>query len=111
VALSPEGDPDGPGAADTGLKVLQALNEDRYDRYHVMDHVLPALVSPMKDGRAPIQIFLEAIADVNRVDAESTGPLSAGDYQQVFTAARDFLLDETRGLEQIYAIIQKRPRE
>lgn len=110
VALSPEGDPDGPGAVDTGLKVLKALSEDRYDRYHVMDYVLPALVTPMADGRAPIRIFLDVIADVNRIDAENTGPLSAGDYRQVFTAARDFMLDETRGLEQIYAIIQKRPR-
>ncbi|WP_437923958.1 hypothetical protein WMF37_33620 [Sorangium sp. So ce291] len=111
VALSPEGDADGPGAVDAGLEALKALNDDRYDRYHALDHVLPALVKPMADGRAPIQVFLDAIADVNRVDAESAAPLTAEDYRQVFGSARDFLLDETRGLEQIYAIIKDRPRE
>ncbi|WP_437874767.1 hypothetical protein [Sorangium sp. So ce513] len=111
VALSPAGDEGGPGAADAGLKALKALNDDRYDRYHAMDHVLPALVTPMADGRAPIQVFVDAIADVNRVDAESAAPLSAEDYRQVFLSARDFLLDETRGLEQIYAILKNRPRE
>ncbi|AUX45053.1 hypothetical protein SOCE26_065340 [Sorangium cellulosum] len=111
VALSPAGDPDGPGAADTGLNVLKALGEDRFDRYHAMDHVLPGLVAPMADGRAPIQVFLEAIADVNRVDAASAEPLSAEDYRQVLHSTRGFLLDETRGLEQIYAILAKRPHE
>ncbi|MGK3960854.1 hypothetical protein WMF38_48365 [Sorangium sp. So ce118] len=111
VALSPEGDADGPGAVDAGLEALKALNDDRYDRYHALDHVLPALVKPMADGRAPVQVFLDAIADVNRIDAESAAPLTAEDYRQVFGSARDFLLDETRGLEQIYAIIKDRPRE
>ncbi|WP_437669986.1 hypothetical protein [Sorangium sp. So ce131] len=111
VALAPEGDPDGPGAADTGLSVLKALGEDQFDEHHVMDHVLPGLVAPMADGRAPIQVFLEAIADVNRVDAASAEPLSAEDYRQVLRSTRDFLLDETRGLEQIYAILTKRPHE
>ncbi|WP_437284855.1 hypothetical protein [Sorangium sp. So ce406] len=111
VALSPAGDAEGPGAADAGLEALKALNDDRYDRYHAMDHILPALVAPMADGRAPVQVFLDAIADVNRFDAESAAPLSAEDYRQVFLSTRDFLLDETRGLEQIYAIIKNRPHE
>ncbi|WP_437573929.1 hypothetical protein [Sorangium sp. So ce887] len=111
TALTPEGDPGGPGAADTGLKALRALNDDRYDRYHAMDHILPALVTPMDDGRAPLEVFLDAFADVHRVEAASGEPLMAEDYRQVLLTARDFLTDETRGLEQLYTILKKRPRE
>jgi hypothetical protein len=65
----------------------------------------------MQDGRAPIQIFIDAIADVNRIDASSKDPFGPQDYQQIFITLRDFMLDTTRGLEQFYAIIQKRPHE
>ncbi|KYG03815.1 hypothetical protein BE21_04300 [Sorangium cellulosum] len=112
TALTPGGDRGGPGAADAGLAALKALNDDRYDRYHAMDHVLPALVTPMKDdGRAPLEVFVDAFADVHRVEAASGEPLAAEDYRQVLVSLRDFLTDETRGLEQIYAILRKRPVE
>ncbi|WP_437585963.1 hypothetical protein [Sorangium sp. So ce1000] len=111
VALTPAGGAGGPGAADAGLTALKALSDDRYDRYHAMDHVLPALVTPMADGRAPLDVFLDAFADVNRIEAGSGAPLSAEDYRQLLLSARDFLTDETRGLEQIYAILKNRPRE
>lgn len=111
TALTPAGGAGGPGAADAGLKALKALNDDRYDRYHAMDHVLPALVTPMADGRAPLDVFLDAFADVNRIEAGSGAPLTAEDYRQLLVSARDFLTDETRGLEQIYAIVKNRPHE
>ncbi|XXX73044.1 hypothetical protein WMF30_35880 [Sorangium sp. So ce134] len=111
AALAPEGDPGGPGAADAGLTALKALNDDRYDRYHAMDHILPALVTPMDDGRAPLEVFVDAFADVQRVEAASGEPLGAEDYRQALRSVRDFLTDETRGLEQIYAILRKRPGE
>jgi hypothetical protein len=111
TALTPAGDRGGPGAADAGLIALKALNDDRYDRHHAMDHVLPALVKPMDDGRAPLEVFLEAFLDVHRVEAASGEPLAAEDYRQVFLTLRDFLTDETRGLEQLYAILKKRPHE
>ncbi|WP_437275018.1 hypothetical protein WME90_27630 [Sorangium sp. So ce375] len=111
TALTPAGGAGGPGAADAGLNALKALNDDRYDRYHAMDHVLPALVAPMADGRTPIDVFLDAFADVNRTEAGSGAPLTAEDYRQLLVSARDFLTDETRGLEQIYAIIERRARE
>lgn len=112
-AMSPESDAEGPGAADTTIKVLKALTGDEYDRYHVLDHVLPKMVTPMDDGSnlSPVEIFMDVIADVNRIDASSPDPLQADDYQTIMTTVRDFLVDDTRGLEQFYHIVQNRPRK
>lgn len=117
-AMSPSDDPEGRGAADAMLSVLKALVDDRYDPYHVMDHVLPAAVTPMEVNgardRAPLEILLDAIADIHRIDAEAEpagAPLGADDYATIFTSVHDFLTDDTRGLEQLYTIIQNRPRQ
>jgi len=112
-AAAPRGDPEGAGAAATAVKVMKAITDDRYDRYHVLDHVLPALVTPMDGGAgpAPIEVFLDTIAEVNRIDSDRPDPLTPDDYQYVFGTVRDFLTDETRGLEQFYTIMAKRPRE
>ena len=61
---APDADPAGPGAGSVVIKVLKALTEDQYDRYHVMDHVLPNLVTPMNDGTelSPIEIFMDVTA-------------------------------------------------
>jgi hypothetical protein len=111
--MSPDRDADGPGAADTTIKVLKALSSDKFDPYHVMDHVLPAVVTPMDDGSnlSPIEILMDVIADVNRIDASAQGPLDAEDYRAVWRTMNDFMTDDTRGLEQFYTIIQNRPRE
>lgn len=111
--MSPDRDPAGAGAASAGIQVLKAIVDDKYDPYHVMDHVLPLLVSPMDDGRglAPIEIFMDVIADVNRVDAADTGPMASDDYQGVMSTMTGFMTDQTRGLEQLYTIIQRRPKQ
>lgn len=115
VAASPSADPAGAGALAAAIPVLKATADDRFDRYHVLDHVLPALVTPMEAGQgpAPIEVILDAIAEVNRIDAglAVNDPLSPEDYALVFGSVRDFLIDETRGLEQFYTIVQNRPRK
>jgi hypothetical protein len=110
---NPAGDKDGPGAADTTIKVLKALTGDEYDRYHVLDHVLPALVTPLDGDKSPspIEIFMDTIADVNRLDASKPDPLDTEDYKAIMGTMNSFMTNETRGLEQFYTIIQKRPRE
>lgn len=112
-AAAPASDPNGPGAADLTIKVLKALTDDGVDRYHVMDHVLPNLVTPMDDGTnlSPIEIFMDVIADVNRIDASDSGPMAPDDYQGVMSTMNGFMLDKTRGLEQLYTIIQQRPKQ
>jgi hypothetical protein len=111
--MSPDADAAGAGAASLGIQMLKAVVDDKVDPYHVMDHVLPLLVTPMDDGKglAPIEIFMDVIADVNRVDAADTGPMQNDDYQGVMTTMQGFMTDKTRGLEQLYTIIQRRPKQ
>lgn len=111
VALEPER-----GAADTTIAVLKALSGPDYDRYHVMDHVLRNLVTPIPDaqgnpGLSPLETIVETIAEVNRVDpTDPQSPLDPSDYGAIMKVMRDFMLSDTRGLEQIYTIVRKRRR-
>jgi hypothetical protein len=54
---------------------------------------------------------MDVIADVNRIDAASAAPLVAEDYKAVMSTMRDFMGSKTRGMEQLYTIVQNRPRE
>jgi hypothetical protein len=118
VAANDKDDPEGKGALVTGLDALKALTSDAYDKHHILDHVLPNLVTPLDGGKnlAPLEIIMDTIADVNRLDASKSSdfhgePLTTDDYKAIFDVTRDFMTDETRGLEQFYAILQRRPRE
>ncbi len=111
VAMDPE-----KGCADTSIKFLKALSGDEYDRYHVMDHVLRNLVTPMPDdngnpGLSPIELYMEVIAEVHRADpTDPFAPLDPTDYGYIMNVMHDFMSSETRGLEQIYAIVKRRKR-
>ncbi|MFO0762953.1 MAG: hypothetical protein U0359_41340 [Byssovorax sp.] len=114
VAANTASDPDGDGAADTGLKVLKAVTGDKYDRHHALDIVLPKLVTPTDGGESPIEVILDTIAEVNRIDAAAsvdTVPLDDDDYRAMMGTVEDFLTSNTRGLEQFYFIVQNRPQE
>lgn len=115
-ALSPADDPEGQGAADAMVGVLQALTDDQFDPYHVMDHVLPAAVTPMDNGndRAPIEIFIDAVTDIHRIDADAEAgdhPLGADDYKTIYSSVSEFMTNKTRGLEQFYTIVQNRAKQ
>lgn len=116
VAASAKNDPDGAGCAERTIAVLKALVDDEYDRYHVMDVALPNLVRPLTNddgdviGASPMEIIMDAIADVHRIDASSRAPNQADDYESIMGTVRDFLTDDTRGFEQFYTIIRKRPK-
>lgn len=111
VALEPDG-----GCADTTLGVLKALSTSDYDKYHVMDHVLANLVKPLagpngEPGLSPIELFMDVITEVHRIDAENpTSPLAQADYGNIMKVMEDFMLSDTRGLEQIYTIVRKRKK-
>jgi hypothetical protein len=117
VAVHPNADPDGPGCADQTLRTMKALVDDEYDTYHVMDYALPNLVRPLtnKDGDviggSPLEIIMDSIADVHRIDAASDAPNQEEDYESIMGTVRDFLIDDTRGFEQFYTIIRERPEK
>ncbi|MBI4956296.1 MAG: hypothetical protein HY908_30040 [Myxococcales bacterium] len=111
------GSPAGAGAADRVIQVLKAMSSDDYDRYHVLDWVLPALVTPVADpatpnglGLTPMEIIMNAVADVNRVDAATDPPLAPEDFRVILDTVRDFFTSETRGFEQLYYIVKNRSR-
>ncbi|MEZ4224396.1 MAG: hypothetical protein R3B13_25835 [Polyangiaceae bacterium] len=128
VAAAPEeGTLDGkpaPGTADRVLELMDALTREvdskgnpkvnSYDPYRIMDRVLQNLVSPMDpanpDSVTPLEIFIDTIAEVNRMDADvpREEPLSPEDMQAVFGTMRDFMASPTRGMEQLYEIMKHR---
>jgi hypothetical protein len=113
TASDPQADKGGPGCATTAINALEALAGDEYDRYHVLDTIMPALVTPIDGGTgpSPIEIMMDTISDVNRLDAQSEKPLATEDYRAVWRTMNEFMTDKTRGLEQFYHIIQNRPSE
>ncbi len=56
--------------------------------------------------RTALQIFLDAMADVNRVDPSTALPLGPDDYRSVFGNVHELLTDPTSGLEQLYASVR-----
>ena len=114
VAAKPEDDSE-PGCADRSIRVLKALTDDHYDQYHVMDHILANLVTPIDDGAgptlSPVEIIMDSIADIHRADPSNGEPLDPADYALIMGTVRDFMTDENRGLEQFYAIINNRQRK
>ena len=109
-----------PGATDRVLEALQTLTaepngqKNPYDQYRILDRILKNLVTPMDPNNpqsmTPIEVFLDTVAEVNRVDASAPvdEPLTAQDYAYVFGTVRDFLTSNRRGLEQFYEIIKHR---
>ena len=80
-----------------------------------MDYVLANLVNPIDDGGSealsPLEVIIDSIADIHRLDPSVQEPLSPEDYAQILGTVRDFLTDKNRGLEQLYDIINNRQRK
>ena len=125
LAAAPEEGATGPGTADRVLELMDAITREepdgnggvkpnRYDPYRIMDRILKNLVTPMDPNNAesltPIEIFMDTIAEVNRMDADAAReePLSPEDLQAVFGTLRDFMASPTRGMEQLYEIMSHR---
>ena len=82
------------------------------DPNQVLTIALQNLVTPMTstgsiNGETPLQVIVDAIADVNRATPESTAKLAANDYMSIAANVSDFMSSETSGLEQFYAIIRQ----
>ncbi len=112
------------GTGDRVVELMDALTRETdsngnpasnsYDPYHVLDSILKNLVTPLDpqnpESLTPLEIFLDTIAEVNRIDADtpSEEPLSPDDMQAVFGTLRDFMAGQTRGMEQFYEIARHR---
>ena len=82
------------------------------DPNQILSQMLSRLVTPMKDPqgrltRTPVEVIINAIADLNRIDPQRTDRLDVADYGSVTSSVSDFLLSKDRGLEQFYEIIRQ----
>ncbi|MBM4358889.1 MAG: hypothetical protein FJ096_12365, partial [Deltaproteobacteria bacterium] len=101
----------GPGALERGLLVLDAMTGDAVDPHHALEAILPLLVTKTNgQDRAPLEVFVDAIADVNRYDSRETTPLGNVDHAFIVRTLREFLVSRTRGFPQLYAIVRERAR-
>jgi hypothetical protein len=66
-------------------------------------------MTPMGDSKiTPMEIYLDVISDLHRADPTKTDAFGAVDYGSVARNVQEFLVDRTRGLEQLYAIVKNR---
>ena len=117
------------GAIDASLSLLARLTGRVYatpsggsgaedcsqeiDPNQVLTIALQNLVTPMNgpsygalQGETPLQVMLDAIADVNRASPGSTSKLAPNDYLNIAENLSDFLTNEQSGLEQFYAVVR-----
>jgi hypothetical protein len=78
----------------------------------VLNVGLAHLVTPMvgpggQPSDTPLEVILDAIADVNRAAPGTPTKLAGGDYANIANELGEFLLDDQRGLEQFYEIVRQ----
>jgi hypothetical protein len=82
------------------------------DPNQILPIVLENLVTPMtgSDGamtETPLEQIMDIVSSVNRAAPGATSKLDAGDYGSITNELSEFLLDEQRGMEQLYAIVRQ----
>jgi hypothetical protein len=111
--------------ADAAIEVLARVLEKKYDPdgaeicaqeidpNKTLARVLGHLMTPIApDQPAPIEILIDVVADVNRVHpelvAQGAAPkLDADDYASISFEVKDFCVNPSRGLEQVYEVIRE----
>ncbi len=70
-----------------------------------------AVALPEGSLETPLETLIDAMAEINRVEPNSGGPMRADDHRDVLNTATEFMLDEDRGLERIFDVVQNRTIE
>lgn len=89
---------------------LVELCSREIDPNQVLNVLLGTAVTPADSlgGKAPIEILLDVIADVNRVAPEEPkDQYDEADYAAIVGTTVEFLTNEERGMEQFYEIVRK----
>jgi len=112
VAASPD------GALKRSLDLVERLDAlekapdfaTTHGNRRVIPKVLANAMTPMgKSQITPIEVLMDVIADIHRADpAVVNDPFAAVDYGSVARNVQEFMVDPTRGLEQLYAIVKNR---
>jgi hypothetical protein len=99
-------------AEPTGQSPVEDCSKE-IDPNQVLTVALQNLVTPMASstgalaGETPLQVILDAIADVNRASPETTSKLAPTDYMSIAENLSDFLTNQESGLEQFYAVVRQ----
>jgi len=88
------------------VDLLGAVYEDDQDR--VFTEVLRNLFREVRPGDFPVNVIGRVIKAVHRVDPTQRGPYTAEDFAHITGRLADYLVDEERGLERMYYIINHR---
>jgi hypothetical protein len=99
------------GALSQGLELAKSVVDlDKNPGLSPIGRLLTNLVLPNAKNESPLEVIFDATADVNRLEPQkpTTVPLTAADDRKVFDRVQGFLLDEDRGIERLYKVIQNR---
>src|SRR5262249_26106990 len=77
------------------------------DPNEILSVALANLVTPLKDNKTPLEIIMDVVGDVNRIDPSRTDKLDDHDYSNIADNVSDFLANKERGLEQFYEIVRQ----
>ena len=86
----------------------------RVDEYASLSSLLENLVTTHPEhlgaGETPLETLIDVVAEVNRAAPmqDQGKQMRAEDFAATFHQLRDFMLDERRGLERIFDIVQHR---
>jgi hypothetical protein len=81
------------------------------DKEDVLPVVLQHLVeSSEEQPYTPLETIVDAVMAINRRDPNETGVLSARDWGNVASRLAEVMLDERRGFERLYQLVQCRDR-
>ncbi|MEZ4392829.1 MAG: hypothetical protein R3A48_17215 [Polyangiales bacterium] len=94
------------GLAARGLRFLDRARER--DPARVLTSVLGNMVRAPAGQREPLMVLADAVADTHRERPGQHGALGPMDVHLVLTALSEFFGDTSRGMEQFYAIVQRR---
>jgi len=105
------------GAMKRGLDLIERIGKietgeqfaSAHGKRRVIPKVLANAMTPMGDSKiTPMEVFIDVVADLHRADPTKTDAFGPVDYGSVSRNVQEFLVDRTRGLEQLYAIVKNR---
>ena len=110
-AVDGNGEPDARSSAlFQGLELAKSVVERDEKQPSTLSKLLKNLVTTDAESRSPLEVLIDATADVNRtaLDAPPEQPLSAEEDRHAFGQVHGFLTDQESGLERLYQVIQGR---
>jgi hypothetical protein len=95
------------GVASDALGLVRELQG--IDTRHVLPTLLANLVAfPTGSDEAPLETILDVMSEVNRAHPGAGGDYDVPDYHEALSQTTGFMLDERRGMERLYQVVQNR---